>query len=326
MKNKELIEKLLSMGIAQNEIAYYLEMTRQSVAKIKNDPEIKITNKVQLKLDRLFDKNKEDIEKILFIDKSLDQIKEVVLDKGPSYIDAAYEGIGYMNYWLTNNKFIEQEKYHKYYFGHMNNFYPRYNQAALFMRDSLNRQVYPLVTFQIDYENNLIKEAYIESFKPEFKKESHDLSDVVFPIKFNDFIKLLEDRIKPKTKFLLFKDYIDDDWEYLISNVKKKHIGEYELYDLSRLFNFVDNQQPYYGPLIENVLQQFKVDFDLTKLLSDCLYRAKKIVEVVNIISLVDLSEKKHDKTSMMFDSFGLKRDVSYMKKERRKLKGEKNE
>lgn len=87
------------------------------------------------------------------------------------------------------------------------------------------------------------------------------------------------------------------------------------------MFNFLDNEQAYYGPLIENVLDQFRVRYDFGKLLSDCHYRTNKIVEVVNMASLEDLYRMKHDKSSRLFDSHGLKRDNEYMKKERRILK-----
>lgn len=324
MNSKEIIIKLLDMGITQIDIGYYLQMTRQTVAKIKNGEYLKLSKEVERKLIMLNDRKKDEVEKILQIDKNLNEVKDVIFKGDTDYIDAAYEGIGYMSYWLLDDKFIKKEKYHKYYYGHMNNFYPRYNQTALFMRDTLNRNVYPIVTFQIDYLKNVITQICINSFKPQFKKTEYELSDVELPLSFDGFIALLGERIKPQSKFLVYKDYIDDDWQYIIDHIKKSKSIDYEIYDLSRLFNFFDNQQPYYGPLLEDVLSQFRIEYDKKKLLSDCCYRAEKIIELVNMNSLDDLAEKKHDKSSMLFDSHGLKRDNNYMKKKRRKLK-EKN-
>ncbi|MGI6769167.1 MAG: hypothetical protein ACOX43_08830 [Bacilli bacterium] len=90
---------------------------------------------------------------------------------------------------------------------------------------------------------------------------------------------------------------------------------------MSRLFNFLDNEQAYYCLLIENVLDQFRVSYDKEQLLSDCVYRAGRIVELINIVSLEELYRMKHDKSSRLFDSHGLNRVTDYMKKERRKLK-----
>lgn len=323
MKSEEIIINLLDMGITQIDIGYFIGVTRQTVANIKNGSYKKLSEQAKIKLNYLANRSKDEVEKILTIDKNLDNVKAVVFKGDSEYLDAAYEGISYMSYWLLDDKFILQEKYHKYYYGHMNNFYPRYNQAALFMRDTFNRRSYPLVTFQVDYKNNMITKVCIESFKEEYKKPEHNLDDIVYPISFEQFMQLLEDRIKPKTKFMLYKDYLDDDWQYIIDNIKKNQAYDHEVFDLSRLLNFFDNEQPYYGPLIEDALDQFHVNYSLGLLLKDCNYRAKKIIELINMISLEDLSEKKHDKSSMLFDSHGLKRDNNYMKNERRKLKGE---
>lgn len=323
MNSLEILKYLNQLDIKQKDIASYLGITRQTVAKIQNGEYYQLKEPVKEKLSMLENRTKDEVEKIMLIDSKLDEIKKTIITGDLEYIDQAYEGISYMHYWITDSKFIEQPKYHKYYFGHMNNFYPRYNQAALFMRNTLNRRKYPLVTFQVDYKKNLITSACIKSFKPEFYKPEYNLSDVHFPIQIEAFIQLLNDRIKPKAKFLVYLDYLDDDWDYVIGKTRKKDQVQNEIYDLSRLLNFFENAQNYYGPLIEDALSQFKINYEKDKLLRDCYYRADKIVELINMISLDGLSEKVYDKSSYLFDSHGLKRENNYMKKERRKLKGE---
>jgi len=308
------------MGITQAELGAYLGVTRQTVAKVKSGAYFRFGDDARKRLMMLDNRSKDEVKKILQINQNLDNFKELIFSSDSGYIDAAFEGIDYMSYWLLGEKFADKKIYHKYYYGHMNNFFPRYNQAALFMRDTLNRQRYPLLTLQIDYERNLITDACIKAFKDEYIHSEHDLRDVKFPIDFQVFQELLKDRIKPNPRFLLYKDYLDDDWEYFTANLKNRQI-DYEIFDLSRLFNFFDNQQPYYGPLLEDVLEQFGIQCDTLRLLRDCRYRADQVVKLVNMVSLEALVEKKHDKSSMLFDSHGLKRDNNYQKKERRKQK-----
>lgn len=321
MDNKEVFELLLKCNVSQLDIAQYLGITRQTVSKLSKGEYVNLSSKTKIKLKNLENRSSNDIENMIRINKNIEEISKRILKGDSKYLTEALEGINYMHYWLTDDKFINQENYHTYYFGHMNNFYPRYNQASLFMRDTLNWQKYPLVTYQVDYERKLILNFCIKEFIPKYSNKLYDISNINFPISFEEFVNELDIRIKPSFRFLLYLDYKDDDWSFILQNIKKQKIHSIEFYDLSRLFNFLDNEQAYYGPLIENVLDQFRVQYDFGKLLSDCHYRANKIVEVVNMASLEDLYRMKHDKSSRLFDSHGLKRDNEYMKKERRILK-----
>lgn len=317
----QIIQKVLNADISQKEFAAYLDVTRQTVAKLRDGGYYKLSNKSSNKLQKLQNRSNEDIHKIFQIDRFIDEIKQRILEGDTEYIDAAYEGVSYMHYWITDDKFINQPKYHKYYFGHMNNFYPRFNQAALFMRDMLNRQSYPLVTYQVDYDRKLITDFSIQAFVEDYHKNDFRTDDIIFPISIQQFADELNKRIVPQAKFLIYKDYKDDDWAYIIENLKHNPIQVNEIYDLSRLFNFFENQQPYYGPLIEHVLDQFRIEYDSKRILKDCNYRGKKIIELINMVSLQDLHMKKHDKGSVMFDSHGFKRDNKFIQSERRKLK-----
>lgn len=323
MNSSEIINKLTMMGVKQVEIAEYLGVTRQTVAKIKKGGYFKFSDESKERLEYLENHNKEDIDKIFAIDQKLKLINKMIMSKDSDYIDHAYEGINYMSYWLLDKKFEHLEKYHKHYYGHMNNFYPRYNQAALFMRDMFNRREYPLVTFQVDYKANMITKFCIKSFKPDVIDTSYSTDDVVFPITFQSFIQLLVEKVKPKARFLLYKDYVDDEWQYIVDKLKQSEVIEHELFDLSRLLNFYDNPEKYYGPLIEDVLHQFRITFDDKRILTDCEYRASKIIELINMVSLEELSTIRRDKSSRLFDSHGLKKDNNFLQKERRKQKGE---
>jgi transcriptional regulator with XRE-family HTH domain len=321
MNLRKIVEDVLSHNITQQELGDYLEITRQTVSKIKNGEYVKLSRKTEEKLSHLENRTQYEIDSLIKLDQMLLEIRDRVIKGDSKYLTEAREGIGYMHYWLTDEKFLNKENYHTYYFGHMNNFYPRYNQAALFMRDTLNRQKYPLVTFQVDYEKKMITDFCIKAFVPEHENDRYKLEGVSLPISFERFLEELTNRIQPTLRFMVYRDYKDDEWDFILRNVKKHRIHEREIYDLSRLFNFLDNEQAYFGPLIENVLSQFRINYDLSKLLTDCYYRADKIVEVVNLVSLEELYRKKIDKSSRLFDSHGLKRDNEYMKKERRNLK-----
>lgn len=321
MEARDIIFEVLNMNITQQELGDFLGITRQTVANIVKGNYTKLSNKTKKRLDQINERSEEEVIKILKMNRFFEEIKDRVFIGDHQYIDYAYEGFSYMHYWITNPKFIGQEKYHKYFFGHLNNFYPRFNQIALFMRDTLNRQRYPLITYQIDYKINKIKNFSIKSFVAEHKKEEYDTSSIIFPISFQRFFEELKKRINPSTKFLLYLDYKDDDWKYILSQVPNQWIHEIEIYDLSRLFNFFTNEQMYYGPLIENVLDQYRIPYKFDKLMTDCSYRADKIIELINMNSLEELHQKKYDKSSMMFDSHGLKRDNQYVQNERRKIK-----
>lgn len=320
MDLKIIVDKVLEMNITQEALGHYLGVTRQTVAKIKSGTYRPLNSIARDRLKCLENRSRDEILEILTIDSQLDEIKEMIIKRDSAYIPAASEGISYMHYWLLDEKFKEDLKYHKYYYAHMNNFYPRYNQASLFMRDTLNRQVYPLLTIQIDYSANRITDACLKAFKNDFRHVEYDMSDVEFPMKFQDFYDLLVKRLKPMPRFLIYKDYLDDDWKYFVEKLGIEDFAK-EIYDLSRLLNFFDNDQPYCGPLLEDALEQFKIKFDFNKLLTNCHYRADKIVELMNMISLQGLAEKKHDKSSLLFDSHGLKRDITFQNKERRKQK-----
>lgn len=321
MNHRQIVNLVLKENITQQELGYYLEVTRQTVAKISSGDYVKLSSNSKYKMEKLNNRSIDEIRKILKLDQYINEIKERILEGDNKYIDYAYEGFKYMSFWLNDEKFKNQHKYHEYYFGHMNNFYPRFNHAALFMRDTLNRQKYPLVTFQIDYHNKLITDFCIKAFIKENDRSDFSTKEIELPISLQKFLDILKEKIKPSPRFLVYLDYLDDDWKFILDNVKNQWVHQQEIYDLSRLLNFFENQQPYYGPLIEHALKQFRIGFNEKILLSDCHYRANKIIELINMISLEDLHRQKHDKSSMMFDSHGFKRDNRYIQEERRKLK-----
>jgi transcriptional regulator with XRE-family HTH domain len=321
MNNKEIVEYVLTKNVTQQGLADFLGITRQTVAKILKDEYVRLSPKSSEKLRYLHQKSGLEINQLLQIDEYLDEIKKRIYEGNDQYLDYAYEGIKYMHYWITDEKFVNQEKYHKFLFGHINNFYPRFNQIALFMRDTINRQRYPLVTYQIDYNNKLIKDFCIKAFVSEYDDKLYQTQDIKFPITFVEFFNELSKRIMPSIRFMIYKDYKDDDYKFILDNVKQHNIKESEIYDLSRLFNFFSNEQRYYGPLIENVLSQFRIEYDFDRLLSDCSYRADKIIELINMNSLEDLYRTKYDRSSLLFDSHGLRKDNQYVQKERRKIK-----
>ena len=84
---------------------------------------------------------------------------------------------------------------------------------------------------------------------------------------------------------------------------------------------FFQNEENYYGPLLEDALTNFKIEFEKEIIFKDSSYRADKIIELVNLVSLQELHQKKRDKILYLFDSHGDKRSNQFVKNERRKLK-----
>lgn len=323
MKNEEIVINVLNSNITQEELGQYLEVTRQTVAKISRGEYVKLSDKSVYRLNALIDKSMDEISQIIDLDRFLKDIFDRMIKGDKKYISRAHEGFKYLHYWLLDEKFESKPEYHEMYFGHMNNFYPRYNQAALFMRDALNRQRYPLLTYQVDYQKKLITNFSLKAFVKEYDRPSFTTNDINFPIDFKSFLEILIEKILPKPRFLIYKDYIDDDWQFILDNVKEQWIHKEEVYDLSRLLNYFGNEQKYYGPLIEDSLKNFDIHFDEMKIHYDCEYRAELIVKLINMISLEPLHHQKHDKSSFLFDSHGFKRDNRFVRDERRKLKRE---
>lgn len=320
-KYSELINHLLDEGFTQIQIANYLGVTRQTIASINLGKYVKLSEKASRKLSFLESQSKSIVETIFKIDLQLDELKESVISKDGGYISQAAVGINDFHYWITSKKFESNLRYHKAYFGHMSNFLPRYNQAGLFMRDYFKRQEYALVTLQVDYDKKLITQLTIKSFVPEYARASYDLSNEVYPLDFSRLAYILKTKLLKPYRFMVWKDFLDDEWEFIKTNVKKNEFPDGEIFDLSRLFNYLEHPIPYFGPLLERVLTQFRIKFDLHHLLSDSDYRADRIIELVNMVSLYQLSKEEPDNYDRLFDSHGLKNNNHFNTLERRKLK-----
>lgn len=224
MKYRELVTKVLSKSITQESLGDYLGVTRQTVAKLSRGDYVKLSIDSVKKIEALINRNYEEIHEIISIDKFIKDIFQNIIKGDEKYINRAYEGFKYMHYWINDDKFASQRKYHEFYFGHMNNFYPRFNQAALFMRDTLNRQKYPLVTYQIDYKNRKVTDFCIKAFVKKHDKFEYDTKNIIFPITFEQFFSYLQEKVKPKPRFLIYKDYLDDDWSFMLSELKNHWI------------------------------------------------------------------------------------------------------
>lgn len=319
---EQIVSEIINSGITQESLGAYLGITRQSIAKIARGEYVKLPIKGKERLEQLINRNIEEVSHLIELDRLQTEIFERMMKGDENYLNKAIQGFNYMHYWITNPKFNDQPKYHEMYFGHMNNFYPRFNQIALFMRDTLNRQKYPLLTYQVDYKNKQITSFNLKAFVPEYERSYYSTDAINFPISFQEFIDHLKKIVVPSPRFLLYKDYLDDDWQFILDNVKKNQwIHQEEFYDLSRLFNFFENEENYYGPLLEDALRNFRIDFDINKLFKDSSYRADKIIELINLTSLQKLHQKKRDKNDYLFDSHGFKRNNQFVKNERRKLK-----
>lgn len=321
MIKKQVIDSVLNQGITQVALADYLGVARQTVAKIKENKYTKLSEFAANKLRTLENRSKDELDKLIEIDGYIKAIGEEILMMNLESLDYAIAGIKYMHYWICDANFENKNSYQKYYFGHLNNFYPRFNQAALFMRDTLNRQVYPVITVQLDYKKKIVKNYCIKSFLDKYDKIEYSNKESELPITIDQFVEEVFQKVNRSTRFLVYGDYKDDEWSFIMKHNKSKKIAYQSFYDLSRLFNHFSNEQPYFGPLLEDVLNQFEIPFELDKLLLDCEYRALKIIKLVNMVSLQNLHEEKYDKSSLLFDSHTEQKDMTYQQKIRRRLK-----
>lgn len=319
---REVVNELLEdKKINVTELAHFIGVSRPIIYSIKNGQHFKINED---KINRILCLKGRDLDEIRIIfemNENFIKMQNYLIFKDKGYILKAKSSFDSLFHWLMDQKFQDSLKYSDAIFGHINNFFPRYNQLALFMRKPIWREKYPLITYQIDYDKKMITDMSIKVFDKKYMKSEYDISNIEFPISFNRFEDELVNRIKPTLRFVTYRDYQDDDFKFILENLKSKKIKETEIYDLSRLFNHFGNQKDFYGPLIEDILSYVKIDFDKEIIHKDCHYRGDKIIELINFMSLKYLEEKDNESIDQLFDSHGLKNDNEFIRKNRRLLK-----
>ena len=323
-KDSKKISELLGLGIKQEELGKFLGITRQSVSKfaLGNEP----TRKVAERLSIFNDVPNETDKIILEIHNNLLLLESTIYDlkKDSKYeiISKAAEAMRYIAYWCEDKKFtVNREEFLSYLLGHIVNFHPRYNQVMLLTKYYFSREDFPILTMQIDYSTKRIYKMHLQPIKKD--AANIDFGDVSYPLSFDEFIDEIYKKTNDEGRINIYGDYLDDEWDFISKNIKlsyKDKITAIDIYDFARLFNYFDlKKSP--GPFLEDVLEQFNIDFDIKELLSDCVIRGKKIRELIRMISLSDMFEKEDKKENQIFDSVSIGSKSKYNQDCRRSLK-----
>lgn len=324
MENRsKLVNEILNSGITQLELANFLKVTRQTVKRLSEGFELtcKMPN-----FELIEDKDIETIKIIIQIYSFSNEIIKSISSKSSNTIEKAYEGYKYLHHWCLDPKY--DEKFIGFIFGHITNFHMRYNPFSLLLRDFFYKEDLPLLTFNIDYHHKNIKSFYLIEFDNDNSKgytEFFNKKTIQFPIAFEEFIDLVHEMVGGWiVRCNVYLDRDDDELGFIEKNIKKSYIEKLDrihYYDLSRMFNYFENNSKI-GPLIEDVLTNFNVEFDKMKILTDPKYRGEKIVDLVNMVSLSTLRDKsKNNSIDKIFNGSSKNSNIIYTQDQRRRLK-----
>jgi len=313
-----LIKKLLDNGFTQLQLAEFLGVTRQTIKRCA-DGDV-LTSKMG-KFEYIADKDIETIRKIIRIDEINNQILKRLSDR-PVTIDKALQGFEYLHHWITEDKY--DISYTDYIFGHIVNFHMRYNPYCLVLRDYFHIENYPVLTFNIDYSTDKIKNYYVLPIKSQ-----GDLR--IFPtnyqsnmqLEFTAFIDALYAMSGQTVKLNVYLDREDDELGYIRNKVNNEYKAKFDkmsIYDFSRMFNFFETGTKE-GPQIETILELFKIQFTEKTLLKESKQRAEKIIELVNLVSLSKIRENFKIGSDVIFDGSSKRSDKKYLRDKRREMK-----
>lgn len=238
-------------------------------------------------------------------DQIISSIKEFGLqqDNKGLFIDKSYKGIKYLHHWITENKY---KKIHKEgLFMNIRNYHIRKNPINIFMK-SFKRYERLVLTLNIDKINKKVIECSFTKY--DIESDEIYLLEKNKNLDFNNFITYINEVCKrEKKKLMVYRDNLSDELEFISMNIKNKQREElykYELYDASRFFKRYEDNIDAIGPNIEDMLNRFNLlNLEETKIiLKDSELRGKKIFQLINKISLIDLKDEDwNDEDSKSF-------------------------
>lgn len=164
--------------LKQEEIASYMGMTRQSISKIFKGELIGTSKQNEERLSILLEGNEIDLNRAGKVVKLHGIINKVINDAGQlttSEIENYIEIQKYIKYW--NDEKNKGESYMEKINFHLQNFHMRTNPYYLFFKEFFHKDLSPVLTFEIDYNNDLIKSVTlgnIESF--DYLDRDYDLA------------------------------------------------------------------------------------------------------------------------------------------------------
>lgn len=311
------------IALTYEEIGSYIGLTRQSVSKICDSEYLRFSANHKKKLDLINGENNEIIKTKYELHKQFEEMFNLFSKYKRENIEYLIDIIKYIKYWPTTEKFGED--YMKYLLIHMNNFHMKLNPYHLLMRRIFHKEYRPVISFNIDYNKNIIKEFAIDSFdsidessaplRYDFNyREKWSKKYKTENIDFNEFVDNLVDFYEGKLRYSIYLDEIDNEFDYIYNNLNKEHkkiFKQIKYFDLARLFRHEDKYIK-----VEELVENFKTKFEEVKLLSNPNYRNKHIIEVVgkvaglsqesNYVSVEDVVESfldDYDKNVILQDS-----------------------
>lgn len=318
MQNRsEIVRNLLDSGIKQQELADFLGVTRQSIKRCADGREL--SSRLR-KFELLEPLSLDDQKNLIAMDKMLSKIVTGIANK-PETIEKAVKGFEYMQHWCTDPKY--PSKFINYLFGHIVNFHMRFSPYTLLMRDFFEKEDRLLLTLNIDYDQQQIIGFCLLSFKENEIISENLACKNEFPISFERFIDELFRKIGDRVSINIYGDVEDDELGFIEKNIHhdyKQKFSQISVYDLSKMFNYFDHRSPV-GPQIEDVLENFHIEFDKQKLLTDCQYRGRMIIRLINMVSLSDMREKQKVSDDIIFNGSSKNSPDRFVEDKRRKMK-----
>lgn len=332
LKNIQILRELDKYHkLNHQDIANYLGMTRQSLSKIFNNVNVSTSKVIKIRVNQFITNGDVDLEKaasVIKFSKLTTGILDNIGDMNLEEIDHYRDIIQYAQYWQEEKNTID--KYMEKLNFHIQNFHMRTNPYYLYFHMFFHKDLAPLLTFDIDYDNNIVNNVTFGNIiKTDYMNRNYDLNyqniwDNKNGIKsqsFEDFIDNILDFYSGKLRYNVYLDYIDNQFDYIYSNLSKKYKEKFNgihYVDLSRIFTVMGDKKN-----IEAVMSNY-TNVDSKKILSNALYRNKIIIDVIRIVSGYKINKtNKLDSLMKTSDSEKyIKNDaISKEIKERRKLR-----
>lgn len=317
--------------LTKEEIAKYLGMTRQTLSKIFDEIPVTITKKNEQRLYSLLDNEIVCLDKSLAIIQLYNMAQNLIPKLGEmqtSEIGHYEEIIKYVAYWNDNN--FKMREYMKKINLHVQNFHMRTNPYYLFFHEFFHKDLAPLLTFDIDYDKNLVCNVTLGSIvENDYTERGYDLNyqknwDELVTKKslpFEEFITNLRSYYDGKVRYNLFLDTVDNEFHYISSKISKKYrdiLSKINYLELDRVFRTIDDER-----YLEEIVSEF-FDIDKGKFVQNAKYRNKYLIKLIRLVSGYNqIKHSKLDKIMKASDSenYDKSKQLSKEVKERRKLK-----